>query len=483
MEDIQPEFIEVLLMTDKTVKGLVKRGDYWHIDKRMKIAPGSRIRESTGETDFEEALIVMGLRIEEIKRAVKYGERPDRSMYFAAQYYLKYKKERKKKSIKDDAYHLKMLLPFIGDLPLRKIHNHSLKPFISARKAEGVKASTINRSLEIVRGILHLAAGKWTDEYGLSWIANVPVIEMLEESDSRPAYPLHTDEQKALLLALPSHLVEMTTFKLNTGLRESEVCKLRWSWEQRISELNTSIFIIPAEFRKPDEPRVVVLNDTAKQIINGCRGRHDTHVFSYKGKQLKKMNTTSWKRSRVHAALNMVKANTDVIEIKESSHKTRTSFIATIKFWRKNKKTPLIACYSLALHEQDRLDAGMEPIRRSRWFAYDTQQLIRYKALIRAVDNFWPQYSEFARTRVHDIRHTCGRRLRAARVPLETRAVLLGHATDDITTHYSAAEYQELIDAVQLICNRDKDSHVMNVTRVPYSKPKYGRRANRQHNR
>lgn len=42
--------------------------------------------------------------------------------------------------------------------------------------------------------------------------------------------------------------------------------------------------------------------------------------------------------------------------------------------------------------------------------------------------------------RVHDLKHTFGRRLRAAGVPMETRKVLLGHRNGDITTHYSAPE-------------------------------------------
>jgi hypothetical protein len=39
-------------------------------------------------------------------------------------------------------------------------------------------------------------------------------------------------------------------------------------------------------------------------------------------------------------------------------------------------------------------------------------------------------------------------------VPLETRKALLGHANGDITTHYSAAELQELMSAVERIVDR-----------------------------
>jgi integrase len=52
----------------------------------------------------------------------------------------------------------------------------------------------------------------------------------------------------------------------------------------------------------------------------------------------------------------------------------------------------------------------------------------------------------------HNLKHTFGRRLRAAGVSLETRKVLLGHWNRDITTHYSAPELQELVDAVNTVC-------------------------------
>jgi integrase len=55
---------------------------------------------------------------------------------------------------------------------------------------------------------------------------------------------------------------------------------------------------------------------------------------------------------------------------------------------------------------------------------------------------------------VHKLRHTFGRRLRSAGVPLETRKTLLGHANGDITSHYSAAELNELKKAVEKIVDQ-----------------------------
>ncbi|MBS0375717.1 MAG: tyrosine-type recombinase/integrase [Proteobacteria bacterium] len=60
--------------------------------------------------------------------------------------------------------------------------------------------------------------------------------------------------------------------------------------------------------------------------------------------------------------------------------------------------------------------------------------------------------------RVHDLKHTFGRRLRAAGVSFEDRQDLLGHRSGRITTHYSAAELSKLIEAANQVCDRGIDA-------------------------
>ena len=59
--------------------------------------------------------------------------------------------------------------------------------------------------------------------------------------------------------------------------------------------------------------------------------------------------------------------------------------------------------------------------------------------------------------RVHDLKHTFGRRLRAAGVSFEDRQDLLGHKSGRITTHYSAAEIGNLIAAANKVCSTNHD--------------------------
>jgi integrase len=53
--------------------------------------------------------------------------------------------------------------------------------------------------------------------------------------------------------------------------------------------------------------------------------------------------------------------------------------------------------------------------------------------------------------RIHDLKHTFGSRLRAMDVKLEDRKDLLGHTNGDITTHYSAAETESLLNHAEKV--------------------------------
>jgi site-specific recombinase XerC len=55
--------------------------------------------------------------------------------------------------------------------------------------------------------------------------------------------------------------------------------------------------------------------------------------------------------------------------------------------------------------------------------------------------------------RAHDLKHTFGRRLRAAGVSFEDRQDLLGHKSAGITTHYSTAELLNLWEASNRVCD------------------------------
>ena len=352
------------------IPGLRKRGRIWHIDKRIR-GYGS-LCESTGSSDLEEAQRYLAKRCEEIRQATVYGIRPSRTFREAAVKYLL--EHQDKASIEMDALFYKQLDPYIGDLTLDQVHDGTLSGFVQERLQSGRKPKTVNLALATVRRTLNLAARRWRDEYGLTWLQTAPLISMLPLTDQRQPYPLSWEEQRLLFQELPAHLQRMALFKVNTGTRDQEVCRLKWDWEIQLPELDTSLFLIPGKFVKNREDRVVVLNTVAKRVVDEVRKQHADFVFTYKAKAIETMHNNGWQAARARAA------------------------------------------------EKYQAELGE------------------------------PAPEGFRNIRVHDLKHTFGRRLRAAGVSLETRKVLLGHTTGDITSHYSAPELAELIEAANRVC-------------------------------
>ena len=386
-------------MARKTITGLSQRNGIWHIDKKIN---GERLYESTGVSDRAEAEKYLIHRLEQIRQRKVYGVRQVRTFRETATRYLIEHKDQP--SIRLTALCLQQLDLYLGDLPLTHIDDQALAPFIRDRQTDedlpngkvrkAVSNRTVNIAIERVIRVLSLACRKWRDEERRPWLDSIPLLAKLEEKrSSRKPYPMSWDEQSILFGELPDHLQRMALFKVNTGCREQEVCKLRWDWEISVPELGTSVFLIPADFGgrhensgvKNRDERLVVLNGVAKSIIDMQRGISREWVFPYNGTGMHRMNDSAWKKARVRAA----------------------------KLWQ--------------------------------------EQHLR------------PTHPGFASIRVHDLKHTFGRRLKAAGVTEEDRKSLLGHKNGSVTSHYSGAELGQLIEAANKVSATDSRGPVLTI--------------------
>jgi len=379
-------------MARKTITGLSQRNGIWHIDKKIN---GERLYESTGTGDRAEAERYLIHRLEKLRLEKVYGVRQVVVWREAATRFLVEHKDQP--SIALTATYLEQLDPFIGDLPLSHIDDTSLSAFIRHKlEKDGVSNRTVNIALERVIRILNLCARKWRDGERRPLLDVVPMITKLDEKrSSRQPYPLSWEEQSLLLAELPDHLRRMVLYKVNTGCREQEVCKLRWEWEIKVPELGASVFLIPASFGgrhdrsgvKNGDDRLVVLNGVAESIIDGQRGLDPEWVFPYGSPKgpMHRMNDSAWRKARARAAAK----------------------------WKEIHKT----------------DA----------------------------------HPGFASIRIHDLKHSFGRRLRAAGVTEEDRKALLGHKNGSITSHYSAAELDQLIAAANKVSVTDSRAPALTI--------------------
>jgi integrase len=133
------------------------------------------------------------------------------------------------------------------------------------------------------------------------------------------------------------------------------------------------VFVIPAEHYKTNRKHVLILNDTAWNIVERQRGRHDEFVFVYR------------RERTVH------KDQAPAMEYHRVGTQNNTAFQAA-----------------------------------------------------RAA-------AKLAKFRIHDARHTFGQRLRDAGVSEEDRALLLGHAIEEMPRHYAAATVARLVDAANSV--------------------------------
>jgi integrase len=285
------------------IPGLILRGKTWWIDKKFR---GQRICESCKTGDYNQALDYFAFRLNQVREAKTFGVRPKRTFMNAS---IKYLNETVLKSLPDYAMNLKIIMPYIGDLYIDQIHSGTpgIQQYLADRRKAGLKARTINKPLQVVRRILNLACNEWIDENGLSWLDKSPRIKLLPQKDAREPYPLSWHEQEKLLSCLPSHLKDMTLFVLNTGLRDQELCKLRWDFECEVPEIGESVFIIPRELVKNAEDKVVVLNVTGHKIIDRQRGKHLEYVFTYKGKPISRFGSSAWYRATAKAGIGHVR--------------------------------------------------------------------------------------------------------------------------------------------------------------------------------
>lgn len=118
---------------------------------------------------------------------------------------------------------LKSLLSFakLSSQPLDTITQQTISGFIAKRRAAGLKVSSINRELQVLRRMFKLA-----NEWGNVEKA-LPAVRMLPGENHRDRVVTKEQETK-YLLAAPPLLHDVASVLIDCGLRPEECFRLRW---------------------------------------------------------------------------------------------------------------------------------------------------------------------------------------------------------------------------------------------------------------
>lgn len=231
-----------------------KRGEIWWI--KFTVA-GTVVRRSAGTTSKREA------QKRERELRFEYADRIQASrVRFASERtyreaLLKWIESGAPKSMWS---HARNTRPYLDDVPLHQVvpHAHNMK---QAMLADGLKVTTINRRLAVVRRILNVAYREW------NWLKE-PLgqkIQLLSEKGTARETYLSKSEVKTLVgLIEDPNIRNITLLAAYTGLRQGEIRKLTTKHWQKP-------YIVLGSNTKGKKPRVIPLIEELHDLMESTQ--------------------------------------------------------------------------------------------------------------------------------------------------------------------------------------------------------------------
>jgi len=268
----------------------------------ITISGCERLRESTGITSDQPgakqcAREYHDKRQRDIWRQAKIGERPRRVWEEAVVKWLA--EHSHKKSLRDDHSRLRWLDQHCRGVYLDTMDREFIDAVLDAKAADGVSGATVNRHAALLRSVLRSAWCDW------GWIDMPARVRMRQETEGCVVW-MTREETDMLLEELHQtarHQEDAVLFTLNTGLREQNVCQLRWD---QINMEKQAMYIYKT---KNGRSLGTPLNADAMEILHSRAGLNAEFVFTWRGKNLSRFNNTAWRNALQRTLERIKKAN------------------------------------------------------------------------------------------------------------------------------------------------------------------------------
>ena len=248
----------------------------WHCDFQVA---GKRFQRSSYTTDQTQAEEWCAQLASDVWRERKLGEKPGIRWSQAVADWFRTKQSEGKKDLEGPSTKARLLADHWGDPWLHDLTEDLIERTLDLierrRDSRGVEriwaAATRTSWRSFVRGVIQASARKY----------RVPNLRLEAGRPSRERVRWITKEEAArLLAALPLHYRRVARFSLATGLRQGNVCGLRW----RQIDMDRRLLVVPASFSKSGKPLTIPLSDEAMAVLIEARDcpelAHDVFVFS-----------------------------------------------------------------------------------------------------------------------------------------------------------------------------------------------------------
>jgi integrase len=123
----------------------------------------------------------------------------------------------------------------ISQSRLDELNGERIASYVGHRQAAGLEVSSINRELQVLRRLLHLAV-----DWGI--VDRSPKVQMLSGERHRE-FVLSRQEEARYLAAAPEPLASIATVLADTGMRPEECYRLRWEAITWINGRNGTLLI------------------------------------------------------------------------------------------------------------------------------------------------------------------------------------------------------------------------------------------------
>ena len=239
---------------------------------------GREVRQSTGTADRREAEEYETRLRSRYWRAHKLGE----SFYTFGQAADRWLTDSKDEH---NAQRVAWFNQDMRDLPLREITGEVIASAREALRRDGLSERTTDHYMAVLRAILR-AARDW------QWLDAIPKVPMYQPP--KPDARWLTREQfRELVKHLPPHTADMARFAVATGLRRANITGLTWD---RV-DLKRRTAFIPGSQAKARRGIAVPLSSDAVAVLKRWKGKHPTHVFSFRGKPVYQVATRAWREA------------------------------------------------------------------------------------------------------------------------------------------------------------------------------------------
>jgi len=226
---------------------IFKRGKVWYLDFTYR---GRRIRKAVGKDKKTAELALKDIEVR-IAREEHLGIHENKRVLFEefAEEYLEYSKANKAPgSFRRDITNVRnLLVDFRGKL-LSEITTEQIEKY-KVKRRKLVSPASVNRELSCLSHMFTLAI-RW----GIVSKNPMKGVKKFKEPPERLRF-LTQDEINRLLTTCSPHLRPIIITALNTGMRKSEILKLRWE------QVNLSQRTITLRKTKNNELRVIPINE------------------------------------------------------------------------------------------------------------------------------------------------------------------------------------------------------------------------------